>query len=191
MSLRLIAPPTALPVSLADAKQHLRVEHDADDALITLMLQAAARTAEQRLNRALMTQTWDLVLDAFPVAEIRLPRPLVQTVDELVYVDTEGAEQTMVASAYVLDPDLTPGWVLPALNTTWPATRDQSNAVRVRFTSGYGSDPSDLPEGVRLWILMHVAAAYRNREAFATGVSVNELPNRYVDGLLDAEVLYW
>lgn len=190
-ALRLITPASALPVSLADAKAQLKVAHDAEDALITLMIKAAARVAEQQLNRALMAQTWELIVDAFPAAELRLERPRVLTVDAVTYVDATGAEQTLSADAYTLDADLTPGWLLPALNTTWPATREQANAVRVRFTSGYGSTAADVPEDVRVWLLMHVAAAYRHREAFTAGISVVEHPARFHAGLLDAERLYW
>lgn len=191
MALRLITPPTALPVSLATAKQHLKVEHDADDALITTMIRSAARSAEQQLNRALMTQTWQLVVDAFPEAEFKLERPRVQSITSITYIDAAGTQQTLGADAYTLDADMLPGWVLPALGTTWPATRDQANAVRVTFVSGYGGDASAVPDDVAAWILLQVGALYRNREAFAQGVSVAELPNRFHDALLDAQRLYW
>jgi uncharacterized phiE125 gp8 family phage protein len=191
MSLRLITGPTALPVSLETAKQHLKVQHAADDELITLMLRAAASGAEQLLNRALMTQTWQLIVDAFPTAEFRLERPRVQSISSITYIDPAGAQQTLGADAYTLDPDLLPGWVLPALGTNWPATRDQANAVRVTFVTGYGSDPTAVPETVRAWILLHLGASYRNREAFAAGSSVAELPGRFHDALLDSERLYW
>lgn len=191
MSLRLINPPSVLPVTLAEAKTHLRVGHSEDDALITLMIESAAAVAEQQMNRALMAQTWELIIDAFPVAEIKLPRPRVLSIEQVSYIDPEGVEQTLAADAYTLDADLAPGWLLPALGTTWPSTRDQANAVRVRFVAGYGSDAAAVPSNVQAWLLMHVGAAYRNREAFAAGVSMAELPGGFVDRLLDAEKVYW
>lgn len=191
MSLRLITPATALPVSLATAKQHLRVEHSEDDALITSMIRAAARSAEQQLNRVLMSQTWQLLIDAFPAAEIRLERPRVQAITSIVYVNTAGADVTLNPSLYTLDADLLPGWVLPALGTTWPATREQANAVRVTFVSGYGNDAASVPDDVSAWLLLQVGALYRNREAFGQGLTVAELPGRFADGLLDAQRLYW
>lgn len=190
MSLRLIAPPTTLPVSLADAKLHLKVDHSDDDALITLMLKAAGRSAEQELNRALMSQTWELRLDAFPSAEIEVAKPRVLSVSAVAYTDAAGVEQTLSPSLYTLDPDMPPGWLLPALGTSWPDTRDQANAVRITFVAGYGSTPESLPEDVRVWILLHLAATYRNREAFSAGVSVAELPGRFFPALLDAQRYY-
>ena len=191
MSLRLITPSTALPVSLATAKQQMNLEHSEHDELITLMIRAAAANAEQQLNRALMSQTWQLLIDAFPAAEIRLARPRVQAITSIVYVNTAGADVTLNPSLYTLDADLLPGWVLPALGTTWPATREQANAVRVTFVSGYGNDAASVPPEVTQWLLQQVAAMYRNREAFAQGLTVAELPGRFVDGLLDAQRLYW
>lgn len=191
MALRRITPATALPVSLATSKLHLKVEHSADDALITSMILAAASGAEQRLNRALMTQTWQLIVDAFPAAEFKLERPKVQAITSITYIDPAGTQQTLGADAYTLDADLLPGWVLPTLGTSWPATREQANAVRVTFTCGYGSDPSVVPADVSAWLLLQVGALYRNREAFAQGVSVADLPGRFHDALLDAERLYW
>lgn len=191
MSLRLITPATALPVSLATAKQHLRVEHSEDDALITSMIRAAARTAEQQMCRALMSQTWQLLIDEFPAAEIRLERPRVQSITSIVYVNTAGTDITLNPSLYTLDADLLPGWVLPALGTTWPATREQANAVRVTFVAGYGDTAAAVPDDVAAWLLLQVGALYRNREAFGQGLTVVELPGRFADALLDAQRLYW
>src|SRR3974377_2319928 len=68
MRLDLITPPAVEPVTLAEAKQHARVEYPDDDALITGMIVAARRMAETRLRSALITQTWNLYLDSFPSA---------------------------------------------------------------------------------------------------------------------------
>lgn len=191
MSLRLITPPSVLPVSVAEAKLHWRVEHDADDGLIAMLIKASAATCEQELNRALMAQDWELIVDAFPDGEIQLVKPRVLEVLQVQYVDVDGITQTLGADAWTLDPDLTPGYLLPALGTSWPATRAQANAVRVQFRSGYGADPTAVPESLRVWILMHAGTAYRNREGVVTGAAVAELPGRYLPGLLDAERLFW
>ena len=66
MTLKLITAPAAEPVLLADAKLHLRVDHIADDDLITSLITAAREAAEHLTGRALITQTWERVLGAFP-----------------------------------------------------------------------------------------------------------------------------
>lgn len=62
---KLIAAPGAEPVTLAEAKLHARVETAADDTLISAMISAAREEAEHILGRALITQTWEMVLPAF------------------------------------------------------------------------------------------------------------------------------
>lgn len=66
MPLQLVTPPAGEPVSLAEAKQHLRVDGDDDDLLIGSLIAAARQAAETQTGRQLITARWKLVLDAFP-----------------------------------------------------------------------------------------------------------------------------
>jgi uncharacterized phiE125 gp8 family phage protein len=191
MSLRIITPPTALPVSLEAAKAQVNLQHNLHDDVITRMILAAAGVAEQELNRKLMSQTWQLLIDEFPPHEIEIRCPRVQNITSIVYTDPDGVDQTLSTSAYSLDADLMPGYVLPALGASWPATLKKANAVRVTFVAGYGSTADAVPKTVQEWVLVRVATAYYNREAFLAGISVAELPGRHVDQHLDAERLYW
>lgn len=188
MSLDLITAPALEPVSLAQAKLHLKVDHSEDDTLIGGLIVAARRMAEHQTQRALVTQTWELVLDAFPAAEIQLAKPKVLSIVWVKYLDAAGALQTLDSAAYALDAATLPGYVVPV--STWPSTYDGANAVRVRFTAGYGPAAADVPADVVAWMQLQIGALYRNREAFAAGYSVAELPNRFVGALLDAERVY-
>jgi len=188
MSLALITAPTVEPVTVADAKVHLRVDHDAEDTLIGSLIVAARRMAEHQTQRALITQTWELVLAEFPEAAIQLDKPKVLSIESVKYLDAAGALQTLDPGAYTLDAATKPGFVVPV--SSWPGTYVADNAVRVRFTAGYGPAATDVPADLVAWMLMQIAALYRNREAFAAGYSVTDLPNRFVDGLLDAERVY-
>lgn len=190
MTLKLITAPAALAVTLADAKLHLRVDGAAEDAWITAAIKAATLAAEHETGRRLITQTWEAVYDAFPAGGVRLGQVPVASIVSLKYIDGAGTEQTLSPSLYVLDADQEPGYVLPAAGAAWPATYATVNAVRVRFACGYGADASAVPENARLWILMHVGTAYRQRESMAMGVSVTELTNRYHDALLDPLRVY-
>lgn len=184
MSLSLISAPTDEPVSLAEAKLHCRVDISTDDDMITAMIVAARQRAEHETGRRLMTQTWDLLLDAFPAAEIELRRPPVQSITHVKYYDTTGTLQTLDASLYSLDSVLLPGWLLPAYNTEWPDTYDTANAVQVRMVCGYATAAA-VPAAIKQWILLQVGAMYAQREALATGPSVSAVPGAFVDGLLD------
>ncbi len=186
MTLRLITAPAAEPLTLADAKLHLRVEHSADDDLITALIQAAREGAEHLTGRALITQTWERVLDAFPAAEIELGRAPVLAITSVKYIDPNGDEQTMDAADYSLDATTPSGWVLPSETlAAWPTTLDTANAVVVRFTCGYGAAASDVPAGIRAWMKLRVGTLYKLREEIQAGVSVSDLPGGYAERLLD------
>lgn len=183
MALKLITDAAAEPITLAEAKAHLRVEVANDDALIGALISAARKLAEHELGRSLITQTWEKSLDAFPAAEIELPRPPIAAVTSVKYVDTAGTQQTMSNTLYSLDSDSEPGWLLPAYGTDWPDTLDTPNAVRVRYTAGYGADGTTVPTPIKQWMLLQIGAMYENREAVATVANIAAVP--FADRLLD------
>lgn len=188
MTFKLIQAPAIEPVTLAEAKLAARVDGTEFDALIPGLITTARRHAEQILDRSIITQTWELVLDEFPEAEIELGWPKVQGIVSLSYVDTAGTPVNLPGSAYVLDADNLPGWVLPSAGTHWPATYDTINAVRVRFLAGYGEDGASVPEEVKTWIKAHVALWLRQVEA-ASDRKLEPVP--YLDNLLDRERWTW
>lgn len=181
MALKLITAPSAEPVTLAEAKTHLRVFDNDDDALIGALIQAAREACEHEIGRALITQTWEKVLDLFPEG-IALPYPPVQSIASIKYIDGDGTLRTMDAADYYLDSHAEPAWLVPAYGATWPSTRDEPNAVRVRFVSGYGADGTFVPEVLRQWILLQVGHWYATREAASERV-LEKTP--FVDRLLD------
>jgi uncharacterized phiE125 gp8 family phage protein len=154
------------------------------DPLLSILIKSARQYAEQLLGRYLVTQTIDLYLDEFPQHEINL-RPL-QSVSAITYVDTAGATQTLSAADYIVDSTGTPARITPAYGVSWPSTRDQVNAVKVRFVAGYGA-ASAVPQCVRNWMLMRIKTLYETRDSvtFQNGTAV--FPESYVDGLLDPE----
>jgi uncharacterized phiE125 gp8 family phage protein len=140
----LVSAPTAEPVTLAEAKLHLRVDDNADDALIGALITAARQHAEHDTRRALVTQTWKLALDVFPENVVTLDHAPVSTVVSVVYTDPDGVNKTLDAGAYQLDAITEPCRLVPAYGNSWPATRAQVNAVAVTYTCGYG-EPESVP----------------------------------------------
>ncbi len=183
MPCALVTAPTAEPVTLAEVKLHLRVEDNADDALIAALITAARQHAEHDTRRALVTQTWKLVLDAFPESVITLDRAPVSAVVSVVYIDPEGVSQTLSAAGYQLDAVTEPCRLVPAYGSTWPATRAQVNAVTVTYTCGYGN-PDTVPESIKRWMLLRIGALYENREEVLTGRAITLAPLPFVDALL-------
>jgi uncharacterized phiE125 gp8 family phage protein len=120
----------------------------------------------------------------FRGSKIDIPFPRLQSVDAVKYIDASGVTQTLDPSAYVVDSISEPGVLTPAPGTYWPDTQNRTNAVQISFTAGYG-DASDVPAGIKAWILLRVGSLFENREevSVAYRVTVQSLP--YVDTLLD------
>lgn len=167
-------------VDLATAKQHLRVEHDDDDAQITTLIAAATDLAGQHTGRSIAKCTWVLRRDAFPLAGLRLLWPPLLSVEAVEYLDADGAAQTLPSANYTVDAHSEPARLVAASGQSWPATALAPNAVTVRYTAGYGAA---CPESIRQWILLQVGHWYRNRESINVGNIVTPMP--HVDGLLD------
>jgi uncharacterized phiE125 gp8 family phage protein len=182
MSLKLITAPAAEPVSLVEAKAHLRVDVTDDDTLITALIVAAREAAEHITGRSLMPATWELALDGF-VDAIDLPRPPLLSITSVKYVDTSGDQQTVANGAWMLDSYSEPGRLMPSYGECWPATRAQANAVLIRYTAGY-ANAAAVPQQIKNWMLLRIGMLYENRESVVTGVTLTELP--YVDRMLDA-----
>ncbi len=167
MALKLITPAAAWSASfLADVKQHCKVETTDEDTLISAYIAAAADMAEQATGRALLPQTWKLTLDSMPDAEFELTRVPVQSVTSVVYADINGTDQTWSASNYVLQnsDDFAPAAIVPAFGKSWPSYRAQPDTIRVTFVAGYTNEAA-VPEPIKQWIKLMVAAMYANREA--------------------------
>ena len=169
-ALRLKTSPAKEPVSLAEAKLHLKIEaiDTAEDSLIERLIVVARHHAETSTRRALVTQTWTLALDGFPGGVIEVPRPPLSSVTSITYIDPEGATQILAADRYRVDAQREPGRLTPAWDESWPATRPVSNAVEVEFTAGYGT-PDKVPEDIRQALLLIVGRYYAHREDVQAG----------------------
>jgi uncharacterized phiE125 gp8 family phage protein len=173
MSLRVITQPTAHPVSIDEIKDWLRIDGVDDEPDLFALRAAAEQSVENAMNRPLMTQTWELVLDAFPAERIEIPMPPLQSVTSVKYLDVDGNEQTWASGEYVVSrdyataprpPDAERGIIEEAAGFSFPAVKDVSEAVIVRFVCGYGDDPNDVPELIRMELRRHLAFKYENRE---------------------------
>jgi len=200
MPLQLVTPPAEEPVSLAEAKQHLRVDSGDDDLLIGSLITAARQAAETKTGRQLITARWKLVLDAFPGPSlmqsatgasfslpghaILLAKCPVQSAVSIEYLDMNGTTQVMPASDYVLDAACEPARLTPAFGKTWPPTLPQMGAVSVTFDAGYGT-ASAVPEGLKSWIKLRVGSLYGHREEMSVLSRGRIDPLPFVDGLLD------
>lgn len=170
MSLRLITAPTSYPVTQAEAKMQCKVDGNDEDGLIDTYISAATAHVESVTGRAIISQTWEVVLDDFSDA-MMLPKGPVQSVTSVKYFDTAEVEQTLATDQYVLDNVSDPAWVVKAEDATWPEVAEGVNNVIIRFVAGYSAVPPELKAA----ILILVSALYDNRADAALYERVSNL----------------
>lgn len=186
-----VSQPNQEPVSLAEAKSHLRIDGTDDDTLIGLCIGASRQYFENSCQIHIASKTVQLALDSFPVTVpnltvtsninypfqtkyypfdgvIYLTGP-VSSVESVAYTDTALAEQAL--ASYRVDLISNPARITYA--TAWPTTAKITNAVRVNYTAGFANGA--VPKLLKAGILFYVSHLYENREAVTTG-SLTETP---------------
>lgn len=187
MSLTLITPPVLEPLTLVEAKDHLRVDGTTEDSVIEPLIEAVRQHIEGRdgwLGRVLLTQTWEWRLDRFPSgadAALRVPLPPLQSVTSIQYTDTAGAVQTWSATLYTVDTKSEPARIVPVFGEAYPSTQAVIDAVTVTFVAGYGVNPQDVPATIRSALLLLIGDLYKNRES---RLRQGEIDNPTVSALL-------
>lgn len=194
-------PPAIEPVSIEDVQLHSRIIDSEEETLLLLMIGAARRYAEMYTGRSFITQSWRLVMDDWPGPSlmgvpygvpysmpghaVQLERGPVLTVDSIKYLQA-GATITLDPATYVSDLSGPVPRITPVFGQIWPPiSTPQIGNVQVNYTAGYGPAASDVPEGIRHWILVRVATMYENREAVAILPRGKVEPLPYIDTLLD------
>lgn len=185
MPLYLIEPPEQDDVlTLADAKQHLRVDFEDDDAVIGSYIATAIQNIDGRdgwLGRAIGEQTWELRLPAFDGNEIKIPLPPLIGVESVKYYDANDALQTLSTDDYEIVGIGGFGKARVVLKSgkRWPPIAKRAENVVVRFRAGYViGDPAapNVPAPILTAIKRQVAAMYENREAVVVNATVAKLP---------------
>lgn len=179
----LVTPPGSTPVSLVEAKAHLRVDSTDEDDLITSLIGAATGYLDGYagiLGRCLMEQMWRQDYEAFlcpdvpPVSlpsrigfALRLPFPDVTGVT-VKYYDQNNAQQTVDSANYVVLDDELGSFVGFSYHYVAPNTYFRLDAVSVQLTAG-ADDAASVPAALRHAILLLVGDWYQSRETAQSG----------------------
>lgn len=155
MSIKITVQPTIEPITLSEAKTHLKVDEDDFDVEINNLITQGRQHVENVTGRALITQTWEYKLDGFKTC-MKIPRPPLQSVSSIQYQDASDATQTLGASNYTIDSDSEPGRIVESPTGNYPSTYEDLNAVTVTFVAGYGDAASDVPEVFKQAIKLYV-----------------------------------
>jgi len=197
--LRVITPPAVEPITVADAKTELGITAGDQDARLARLIRTARELAEQYTNRAFITQTLGLQLDAFPERGIPwwdgvrqvsiqaftggdpiwLPRPPAIAVTSVTYWDADDTEFTMDATQYEVDAMSEPARLVLLSGASWPFSVRAYRAGLVTYTAGYGSDPADLPGVIAEAILSHVRDSVERPNPAVTSENIDNVAVAY------------
>ncbi len=168
--------PATEPITTAEAKTHLVIDHSDDDTYVAALVAAARAYVENYTGRQLVTATWTVDYECFPSGDtIELPYPRLQSVTSVKYYDLAGTQQTFAASKYVVA-DAAPGRIRLVSGESWPQTLpSRAQAVEVIFIAGYGA-ASAVPDDIKHAIKLLVGHWYENRETVIVGTSSDSVP---------------
>ena len=183
MTVVMTAAPAAEPISLAEAKAHLRVDTGDEDTLIASLIVAGRMLIERNLGLALITQGWSYYLDHWPERGcISLPLLPVQAVSAVTVHDEDGGSSVLDADGYAVDVLSAPARITLTSATPSVVTRP-FNAFEVAFTAGYGDAGADVPRPICQAVMLLVAHWFERREPVEFGPGPQEVPG-IVAGLL-------
>ena len=165
MTYLLVGEPAAEPVSLAEAKGHLRVDHSADDGLIESLVSAARGHVEQETGLAIVDQTWRLYLDDWPLDRcVRLRRHPVRRIESATIFDEAGDPHSIPAEWIRLDTVARPARLVVS-EAAPPGAR--MNGIEIEFVAGLAEAANEVPDGLKRAVLLLVARWYEFRGAYA------------------------
>ena len=188
MRAELITAPAEEPVSLAEAKAHLRVSDTSEDALISSLITVAREHVEAVIHRKLVTQQWRVYFDDFRELVLHDITP-ASFILAVKYIATDGALITLSADQYKLVKSA-PAEVVEAYGVSWPSIRDEREAVYVDTECGYGG-ASAVPTAIKRAMLLLIGHMFENREAVNVGNIVNEMPFAVESLLAPHRVIYF
>ena len=188
-SYKVITQPASEVVATDVMKNNLKLDGiTADDSLVATLLIAARQRCEEYCNIKFIDTVIEQVWDEFPRGAkfqncLNLTIGNASAVESFKYYDEAGVIQTWSASNYILDTYSKSGRICTAANVDYPTIdTDRINAIVIRYTSGFGSSASTVPDAIKHAIMLQASYLYSNREDKAHTMSTlsEYLLNAYV-----------
>ncbi|MEQ1650701.1 MAG: head-tail connector protein [Hyphomicrobiaceae bacterium] len=182
MALILTAPPAVEPVSLVEAKAHLRVDGDAENILIQSLILTSRLHIETAFGLALIQQSWAIFRDAWPSArEVMLPLNPIKSIDAIRLYDATGTFILAPLAGFTVDSSANQSRLVRHANLTLPQPHRPANGIEIAVTAGFGPNPSDVPAPIRHALLLLVAHWYEHRDPSEIGTEETRVPQAVSD----------
>jgi len=166
-----VSAPATEPITVTQAKAHLRVDHTDDDTLIGTLIKAARAHIEAACGVRFAARTGATMKCDYFADLDRLPEAPISSITSIAYLDTDGASQTLSTNVYELRADGIDAGIVLKSNQSWPAIQYGSR-ITVTAAIGYSAAPEEIAHAM----LMLVGHFYENRNASVVGESGSELP---------------
>jgi uncharacterized phiE125 gp8 family phage protein len=184
-----VTPPAVEPITLAELKAQARVDFSDNDTALQRYATLARQYVETTTDKALITQTLRLSMDALP-SVIYLKKTPVASITGITYINLNGNEQTLSPSLYEVDLLSLVPRIKPIDGVAWPSTPSNTfNVVNVTFVAGYGASSSSVPEALRHAMLLLATHWYNEWTPYST-VEMRQIPFA-VDALLANYTTNW
>lgn len=176
MALVMTSGPAVEPVTVSEAKAHLRVDGSAEDVLISSLILTSRLHIEAALGLALITQSWTLLLDAWPTgAAVALPLRPVQSITSVKVYAADQSAQTLAPADYMLEGHGAPPRLIRR-GALWLAPGQPASGIEIAFTAGFGNAPADVPAPIRHALLMLMTHWYEHRDPLEVGSLEANIP---------------
>lgn len=186
MDLSAFAVPLVEPISLEEAKHHLNVVYDDDDAYISSLIIAARRMAEGRTNRTITQRSITQFYSGYN--GIRLLKPPFVSVDSISYFNEAEEEVALNTSDFMVGQCNGTTGLIAKSGFVIADMAPRPGAMKVVYTAGY--PVGQVPEDLIHWMKLQIGSMYAHRESVIAGVSVTPLPEMYEKMFLQPYVVY-
>ncbi len=183
MSVKVVTAPASEPLTLAQAKAHLRVLHSDEDSLIEGLIKSARAYIESATGQCLISQTLEEYFDCFPRGRvIELTRYPVTSLTSVSYLNAQdGTTYTPFDATgnYALDSISIPARAVLLNGKSWPTADNDANAVKIRYVAGRATAADVDPKILQAMYLL-IGYYYQNRE----DAPLKDITRRAVDALI-------
>ena len=170
------------PIGIKDTKEHLRLGEQEGDALVKSFIMVAREYAEAYTGKVFINRTLKLSMDNFYAVEgplwegkregaympfyrnyFELPVGPTVSVSKIAHYSDSDRETIWDPSTYYLDKSMTPARVVIRENFSYPGNLRRANAIEITYVAGFGVEPTDVPESLRVAMRQYVAYLYDHR----------------------------
>ena len=181
MALVMTSGPATEPVTVTEAKAHMRTDGAVEDVLIASLILTSRLHVEAALGFALINQSWTLILDRWPPGtEVEIPLAPLQAISAVKVKNTAGVATAVAPTNYLVDLASKP----PRLvwnNAARPDPGIPAAGIEIDFTAGFGASAATVPAPLKHAVLMLTAHWYEHRDANEIGSSAARIPDAISD----------